>query len=1048
MSPTVRWVRYGRPAAEALRARVAEAKGDDPLSPVTVLVPSNHVGVATRRLLGSGVLGPACSKGIGLVAVNFHTLYRLAELLGSAPLAGAGRRPVSTPVLAAALRAALSADPGIFKPVAAHPATESALVECYRELRDLSSHALDALARTGERAAEVVRLHRSARASLERQWYDEQDLMVSAENVLTNSETPLRSLGTIIVYLPQRLARHSTRLLATAAQHLPLMVIAATTGNARADAEVIASISDLGANVPTPEPFDHTEVVTRKRTRFVTTSDADEEVRAAVRAVMQAVRNGISLDRIAILHASPNPYLRLLHEHLSAAGIRANGASAIKLSSRVAGRVLLQLFALAEAGFRRQDLFAWLGGSPVRHHGRWAPVSAWERLSRAAAVVAGRRDWDRLLTQLAADREFIAEQLAADPEEPAWKAERARIEAEQARGLRDFALGLIDNLRSAAAQPRSWGAHAAWAHKLLADIVGAPATRGGWPDDERNAAEKVELALDRLAALDHVEGPVSLGVFSRTLELELDNDLGRVGRFGEGVLIGSIAMGIGLDLDLVIVLGLAEGTFPARVRNDSLLPDDERETAGELPLHRQRIDREHRQLLAALAGAERHLLGVPRGDLRRSSERIPSRWAIELASSMADERWWSRDLLEAKNDWVDHVASFSSALSHLPFPSTEQEYRLTALYSHRYEAGDDPILAAGMATVAARRSSAFTRFDGNLAGRPIPSPVDSITSATRLERWAKCPFAYLLQVILRVEPVENPEEELTITPLAKGDLIHQALERFVKQVLVRPADQRLRPGQPWSDQDRELMLSIAHELCGEFEARGHTGRPIFWKRDRLRIVGDLMKVLDEDNLYRASHQTAPVAAELGFGFDRLGLDPVAIELVDGRSVKFRGLADRLDVGADGRLHVVDYKTGRAEPYNKLNEADPDLGGTRLQLPIYALAARQHQETADAEVIARYWFASTKGGFKWVGYSVTSDVLEHFSATLSAIVEGIEAGVFPSYPTSPSTAVRVECPFCDPDSLGVADLQRAWGRKRSDPALAIFAGLADPEVVDD
>ena len=64
MAP-VEWVRYGPDAAEALRARIAAAKGDDPLAPVTVIVPSNHVGVATRRLLASGALGPVCSVASG-----------------------------------------------------------------------------------------------------------------------------------------------------------------------------------------------------------------------------------------------------------------------------------------------------------------------------------------------------------------------------------------------------------------------------------------------------------------------------------------------------------------------------------------------------------------------------------------------------------------------------------------------------------------------------------------------------------------------------------------------------------------------------------------------------------------------------------------------------------------------------------------------------------------------------------------------------------------------------------------------------------------------
>ena len=52
------WVRYGAEAAEALRGHIRAAKATEPLAPVTVIVPSNQVGVSVRRQLASGALGP------------------------------------------------------------------------------------------------------------------------------------------------------------------------------------------------------------------------------------------------------------------------------------------------------------------------------------------------------------------------------------------------------------------------------------------------------------------------------------------------------------------------------------------------------------------------------------------------------------------------------------------------------------------------------------------------------------------------------------------------------------------------------------------------------------------------------------------------------------------------------------------------------------------------------------------------------------------------------------------------------------------------------
>jgi hypothetical protein len=549
-------------------------------------------------------------------------------------------------------------------------------------------------------------------------------------------------------------------------------------------------------------------------------------------------------------------------------------------------------------------------------------------------------------------------------------------------------------------------------------------------------------------------------VFTRTLALELEDDLGRVGRFGDGVLVAPISMGIGLDLDLVVVLGLVEGSFPAPVRDDSLLPDHEREAAhDQLLLRRARVDREHRELLATLAGAGRHFLGVPRGDLRRSTERVPSRWVLEIATSLAGERWWTDKLLQADVEWVEHVASFDAGLRRLSFPATEQEHSLRdLLVAAPINAADlaakshDRLIVSGAGMVAGRRGSTFTRFDGNLEGLAVPSPIDTSTTATRLERWSACPFAYFVQDVLRIAAVENPEDSVQMRPLDKGNLVHQALEEFIVSVLARPAADQPSPDEGWTSDDHGHLRAIGERLCDNFEAQGLTGRPIFWRRDRRRILADLDRFLDEDDTLRRLRRTRPIAAELSFGLPHGSTGAVPLTLADGRVLLFRGKADRVDRSDDGTLHVLDYKTGKANGYKKLTPDDPDQKGLHLQLAVYGAAARQHANDPFADVLAEYWFVSAGGNFVHPGYRITADVLAKVGTTLGTIVSGIERGVFASHPTVVSSSPFVECDACDPDALGVIELRRAWDRKRADPALSPYADLAEPlagaEIEDD
>lgn len=1025
-------VPYGPAAAAALHRCVAAAKAGDPLAPVTVVVPSNYVGVAARRHLASAHSGGIGGRGEGVAGVMFATPYRLAELLGAPVLAAAARRPVSTPVVAAALRRALAEEPGIFADVSEHAATEEALVGAYRELSAASASARAAVAAASRRAADVVRICALAREHLSAGWYDEADLVAAACDALPGGAMTAE-LGAVVVYLPQDTNRPMCDLLTALARERPVTVVAGCTGSERADAAVRRVLVAVGgtAAAAAVDAFEPPAGLTGGAClEVLTTSDADDEVRAVVRRIVDAARDGVALERIAVLYGTTEPYARLLHEHLAAAGIPFCGAAVRPVSERLAGRFLLGLLALADDGYRRHDVMALLAGSPLRDDtGAYIPATQWQRLSREAGVNAG-GDWDHRLANLAATctAEADAEDTSAEPN--AARSSRLRRNAAEAERLREFVLVLMARL-TPAAMGDTWAEFAAAAGRLLVDLLGDDAARQHWPEAERRGAERVEAALARLAGLDGIGQYVTPDVFRRTLALELDDDLGRVGRLGEGVFVGDVGAALAQDLDIACIVGLAEGVLPSRSVEDSLLNDTERLAAGgDLVLRGERTAVQQRQVAAAMAAAQTTcLLSFPRGDLRASSERMPSRWLLDAVSQQRGERTWAEDLASMTEPWLDASPSFAAGVSRVAFPATEQEYRLRALAAG---AVSDPVVDAAAAMIRGRASGAFTRYDGNLAGCDTTATTRVPMSASALQDYVKCPHAFLTTHVLRAVPLEDPGEQLEMTALDYGNLVHAVLEAFVVEAL--DSGEVPAPHEPWSASQRGRLHGLADAHMADYTRRGLAGRPLFAASRLRRLHADLDGFLAADDERRAASGTRPVAAELAFGLD--GVEPLQVDLGGHRTMSFRGRADRVDAGPDGGLVVYDYKTGklRAE-HKKLSEAAPDAGATLLQLPLYGLAARARLGGDTTPVRAAYWFVTGIGTYAEHGYAVTDTVVERLRDVVGTIAHEIDAGVFPARPHDKSYSGFPTCVACDPDGLGTADNNLAWLRKRDAPPLA-------------
>jgi ATP-dependent helicase/nuclease subunit B len=974
-----RWsvVAFGPPALEALGAAVDAAKAGDPLAPVTVAAPSTYAGLAARRALSK--------QSRGLVNCRFVTLARVAELLGGPVLAEAGRLPLCDAVHAEAVRAALATSHGSIASVAAHPRALRSLTSTLAALRERPAHALDRIAGASARAAEVVRLYRAAQARL-RGYYDEHDVLGAAADAIRARASGLGDVGHVVLYLPRRLSAAELDLCAALAEVGLLSAVLGVTGNPSVD-QATLMLADRLASLLGPG---HWAAPTAPviADRVISAPDPAEEVRAAIGELMTWLRrDGLALHRAAILYPTPSPYAVILAEELAAAGIPRNGSGSRTLAQTAAGRCLRALADLAGTDLDRRSVMAWLSGGPIleRPHGGIVPTARWERLARRAGIVKG--DWSTPLKRLDAGED--ATRLAAFVEELASRLDTDGLGSW--RGFERWAGGLLD--------------------RYLARGVGGEAPlpqKTSWPQEERDAAHRVHAALERLAGLDVVgaEAP-DLDVFRQAVARALEAPVSRHGRVSTGVFVGGLVDAFGMDFDVVVVLGMAEG-LASPVQTENLL-------APELAQTRQ-VDHQRDYLVALAAARHERVLTFPRSDPRAGRARQPSRWLLETAARHAGRMVYAEDLATLEAWWYQRIPSFAGGLESLE-PASPRDWDLASLASWSGDLADhplvagDPSLARGIAAQRARAGQDFSVWDGHVGCHPsLAVRGGAPVSPSALQGYAVCGMRYLLQRVLDVQAV--PEEAVEVSPRDRGALVHDVLDRFGR-----------------GEGPLEVLAAQACERSAE------TGSARLWAAEQERILALLARFPAEDERLRAQLRTEQ--GEIGVPFD------IAVALPGGGSVTVRGRIDRLDGAPDGSCAVViDYKTGQSQPYRRALSDDPVAGGQLLALPVYGLAARARLGDGEIPVRAAYWFLQDLDEFELVALDLDDEVLHRFTEALAVIVAGIEAGRFPARHGALATSSLASCDRCPYDLVCPADRVRAWERKRHAPELASYVRLVE------
>lgn len=1049
---------FGPSATAALGRLLDDLRRDDPLRPVDVVVPSALCGVTVRRALAE----PA------LANVRFSSLPQLAERLARGQMALDGQRALTEPARVLAARQALAQGSGPLVDAATHPATAALLTEVLAELDEAEAQdRIDAIAETGPRGAEVARLYAAYRAAYG-------DLLTSAD-IARVAAAAVRGGNapdtTVILFAPHRLSPAERDLLTALADNDRLGCVVATTNDERLEAEDQALIrwaEELLGPAAT-HPSEAAEDAT-----LSWAPDAEEESREAVRTILAYLaEHPVRPERIAVAYRSAAPYARLLDEQFTVAGLPFHVSGGRRLTDSVPGRTLLGLLELRQQDYARSEVLAWLAAAPVlTATGNPVPVARWERISRNAGISRGIEVWRSRLGRYADRLVERREQLDDSVETTELESRRASYDRrlDDSRALGDFVDELAqtcDGISNAA----NWGATAAALSDAVTRFLGRSSVADRWivDDDaarwrkvERGAYDAVLSAVGRLALLDGVvaEAP-SYDAVLVALRRELDTALPSGTTVGRGITVAPVRDLVGADLDLLVVVGMTEDSFPPRMREHPVLGDEERRRVG-LPTTHDRRTAERRNYLAARASARRVVLSAPKADTRAQRALQPSPWFMEAVTSLNHGvPVSSRELRNLKEHWLVKHDSFVQSLcgSTTVLSATELGLQVALQGGNGIMADRDPRFARSRAAVRSRIEGAFDEWTGHVDELPeeVRLRVDAGSSATSLQTFATCPRSFWLKKVLSVQDLEDPGEDDVIDARTRGSLVHRVLERVMLDTLRHdgpPPRAGREPDRGWTLDEIARAHVLLEEESAVLEAQGVTGRPLLWQAHKARLRRQLTRMLQVDSRRRAERRTTPVALEAAFGrkdqHTRRDVPALVLQLPQSGEVTLSGYIDRVDRAEDGTVIVTDYKTGKDDGYDRIPSAgatslkDLDMvdRGRKLQLVLYGLAARRDFGHGTAPVEAYFWFVEQ--GALHRGGPVDPTAEQRLLEVVDVSVGGIRSGVYPARPGDDHWRGGWEnCTYCPYHRVCPTTRAEQWEVVRHSEPVQPYAAVADP-----
>jgi CRISPR/Cas system-associated exonuclease Cas4 (RecB family) len=412
---------------------------------------------------------------------------------------------------------------------------------------------------------------------------------------------------------------------------------------------------------------------------------------------------------------------------------------------------------------------------------------------------------------------------------------------------------------------------------------------------------------------------------------------------------------------------------------------------------------QERLFLQIAIGAARKKLyfSYPRLEVAEARPRVPSFYALDIIRSMTG-RVPDYDVLARDAERI--------GASRLAWPAPrdpgnaidDSEYDLAVLWPLLTQAGGDrkgrlayvmqlnDHLARSLRSRWARWKTKWSRYDGLVNKgdsfteilREYQPPVRPY-SVSALQRFAVCPYQFLLSGLYRLEPREEPTPIEQLDPMTRGEIFHRIQARLLRELQQRAELPLMSAKLPTA---LKVLDQTVDDVSKQYQEELAPAIDRVWRDAIEDMRGDLRIWLEK---LSETSSWIPAHFEFGFGFKaRDGQDATSLSepVTLSGGEKLHGFVDLIEESDDRqRLRVTDHKTGK----NYTNSGLIVGKGEVLQPVLYGLAVEAVLKQPVVE--GRLFFCTVAGGFTQRVVPLNETARESAAKVLRTIHTGIGSG---------------------------------------------------------